>query len=89
MKINLTHIALKPTIAGPETIIDLHKDIAEAIYQNANTLAAHSFALKLYDAKGDIEVSDEDIKHIRAILPGFKYFVQDAILKVIGEEKTE
>ena len=89
MKINLTKVTFKPTIAGPEITQDLHKEIAEGIYQNASTLAAHSFALKLYDSDGEIEASEEDIKHIEDILPGFKYFVQEAILKAIGKDKTE
>lgn len=85
MKINLTALTFKPTIAGPEVTKDLHKDIAEAIYQQASTLAAHKFALRLYDADGDIEVSAEDIKYIKAALPGYKYYVQEAVLKIIGE----
>ena len=84
-KINLTAIRLKPTIAGPEITQDLHKDVAEAIYQNATRLAEHSFALRLYEADGDIEASPEEIKFIKAVLPGFRYFAQEAILKAIGE----
>lgn len=88
-KINLTNLTFKPTISGAAITEDLHKAIAEAIYQNATTLSAHAFALKLYEAEGDIEVSDSDIKHIKDVLPGFKYFAQEAILKAIGENGTE
>lgn len=89
MKINLTKVTFKPTIAGQEVTQDLHKEIAETIYQNANTLAAHKFALALYDAEGEIEVTEEDIKHIKSVLPGFKYFAQEAILKELGSNKEE
>lgn len=86
MKINLTALTFKPTIAGPEITKDLHKDIAEAIYQSASTLAEHSFALRLYQSDGEIEATKEEIGFIKAILPGFRYFVQDAILKAIEEQ---
>ena len=85
MKINLTTLTLKPTIAGPEITQDLHKEIAEAIYQNASTLAEHSFALRLYQSDGEIEATDKEVGFIKAMLPGFRYFVQDAILKAIEE----
>lgn len=83
--INLTAITFKPTLAGPEITQDLHTEIAEAIYQNAVKLAQHSFALRLYESNGEIEASDEEIGFIKDILPGFRYFVQEAILKAIGE----
>lgn len=81
--IDLTKITLRPTIAGPEITQDLSKEIAEAIYQNANTLAVSEFARKLYHAEGEIEVTDEEIGFIKNILPGFRYFAQEAILKAI------
>ena len=81
--INLKQISLRPTIAGPEVVQDLSKEVAEAIYQNAATLAQHSFALRLYESDDAIEATDEEIKFIKDILPGFRYFAQDAILKAI------
>lgn len=87
--INLSSLTFKPTIAGPEITQDLHKEIAEAIYQNARNLAQHSFALRLYESTGELEVSKEEIGFIKEILGGFIYFAQEAILKAIGDDGTE
>lgn len=86
MKINLTKVTLKPTIEGPEVIQDLHKSVAEAIYQHAKTIAEHSFALRLYESNGEIEATEEEIGFIKDNLWGYVYFAQVGILKAIGEE---
>lgn len=84
--INLSNVAFKPTLAGPTISQDVHKEVAEAIYQNATTLAQHVFAQKLFEADGDLEISKEELGFIKDSLKGFKYFVQEGILKAIGEQ---
>ena len=81
MKINLKEITFKPTIAGPETTLDLHKDIAEAIYQSATTLAQHSFALRLYESDGELEADDQEVGFVKAAIKTFRWAAQEAILK--------
>jgi len=83
MKINLTSVTFKPSLSGPEITENLQKTVAESIYQNATTLAQHSFAQRLFEADGEVEASEEEVKFIKEVLPGYKYFVQEAILKVI------
>lgn len=56
-KITLNALTFRPTLAGPEVTQDLHREIAEAIYQNAATLAQHSFALRLYESDGTVEAT--------------------------------
>ena len=84
-KINLTAITFKPSLGGQEVTENLQKNIAEAIYQSANSLAQHSFAQRLYEAEGEIEASEEEVGFIKGILSGYKYFVQEGILKALGE----
>lgn len=85
--INLSKVTFKPSIAGPEVTEDMHKVVAEAIYQNTNSAAAHSFALRLYECPGEMEATDEEIGFIKNELSGFRYFAQIGILKAIGEEE--
>lgn len=84
-KINLTAVTFKPSLEGPEVTENLQKNVAEAVYQNAQNLAQHSFAQRLYEADGEIEVTDEEIGFIKGVLSGYKYFVQEGILKALGE----
>lgn len=82
--IDLTHITFRPSLLGPEVTQDLHVEIAEAIYQNATTLAEHSLALRLYEKGGEpVEVSDDDVKVIRKAIASFRYCAQEAINKAI------
>ena len=81
---DLTHITFRPSLIGPEVTQDLHVEIAEAIYQNATTLAEHSLALRLYEKGGEpVEVSDDDVKVIRKAIAPFRYCAQEAINKAI------
>ena len=93
--IDLTHITFRPSLIGPEVTQDLHVEIAEAIYQNATTLAEHSLALRLYEKGGEpveviatgepqtVEISDDDVKVIRKAIAPFRYCAQEAINKAI------
>jgi len=83
MKINLTQVTLKPTIAGPEVTKNLTREVAEAIYQDAKTLAATSFALRLFNAEGEIEISEEEKGFIETAIRMFKYWVQAPILDML------
>ena len=86
MKVNFSKLTFKPSLASPEITRDLTKEIAEVIYQNANSLAQHSFAQRLYESKDGCEANEEEIGFIKGALPGFKYYAQEAILKAIGEK---
>ena len=83
--INLSNVTFRPSLAGPEITENVYKDVAEAVYQNATTLAQHVFAQKLFGADGELEVSKEELDFIKSSLKGFKYFFQESILKAIGE----
>ena len=87
--IDLSKVTFKPTIAGQEVTVDMHKEIAESIYQNASGVAAHSFALKLYESDGKIEASEEEIAFIKNEIKNFRYFAQIGVLKALGEKVEE
>ena len=84
-KINLTAIKLRPSLAAPEVEQNLAKEIGDAIYRNSKSIAELRFGQRLYDAEGEIEVSDEEIGFIKAVLQGFFYWAQEAVLKAMGE----
>lgn len=84
--IDLSKVAMKPTIGGPEITMDMHQQVAEAIYQNTASAGPHSFALRLYESSGKIEATEEEIGFIKNELSGFRYFAQLGILKALGEK---
>ena len=87
MKINLTQITFRPSLAGPEMTQDLHKDVAEAVYQSATTCAAHSLALRIFEkGDADVEVSPEEADIIRNSIGNWHYFAQEAVLKELNKE---
>ena len=72
---------------GPEVTQDLHKDVAEAVYQNATTCAAHALALRIFEhGSDDVEVSDEEKEIIRKSIVQWRYFAQEAIFKILDNE---
>ena len=86
MKINLTKITFRPSLTGPELTQDLHRDVAEAVYQAATTCAAHSLALRIFDhGDADVEVSEEEKEIIRNAITNWHYFVQEAVIKILEQ----
>ena len=65
MKVNLTAVTFKPSLAGPEVTENLQKNVADAIYQSASNLAQDEFARRLYNAEGEVEASEEEVGFIR------------------------
>ena len=84
-KINLAAVEVRPLlIEGPKTV-NLAKDLGNIIHFNASTIPDMRFGDRLFDSTGEIEVSDEEIKLIRAAVPSLLAWAQEAVLKVIGE----
>ena len=65
---------------------DVSKELAQAVFQNTQSISEHSFALDLY--KNPIVTLNDDNKNIIKSYTErfFKAFVQVAILKMLGEE---
>lgn len=88
MTINLTKLKVRPTIAGPEIEQDLTMTVAEAIYANCSSLAEMKFALKLSEAKGDIEISEAEAGYIRKALASFKFWAQLPIIEQLDRKEV-
>ena len=68
-KIDFKHFKAFTDISQERTTeVDVHKDIADAIYKNVNGIAAHDLALRIYRSEGPVELSEEDQKILRDFL---------------------
>ena len=62
MKINLTQIKVKPSLLEEEKVLDVQKVIADLIWRECgkDDIAKADFALKLFNAPGEIEITDSE-----------------------------
>ena len=66
------------------TIVDVTKAVAEGIYNKASGIVAHALALKIYNATGEEEYSDEEIEILKsfstqctpAFIDSFEQFIK-------------
>ena len=75
MKINLTQIKVRPSLLEEEKILDVQKTIADLIWRECGKedIAKANFALKLFNAPGEIEITDIEKQYIEAVLVNAKY----------------
>lgn len=87
MKINLTKLKVRPSLLEEERVVDVQKTIADLIWKECgrDDIAKASFALKLFNAPGDIEITDTEKQYIEAILVNAKYWLADAIEKELNK----
>lgn len=87
MKINLTKLKVRPSLLEEERVVDVQKTIADLIWKECGRedIAKASFALKLFNAPGDIEITDIEKQYIEAILVNAKYWLADAIEKELNK----
>ena len=85
-KIDLTKIKARPNLYADETEINFCKEVANAIYVKAKSAVECRLALRILDAKGEIEVSDEELGVIKATLADFLYWAKKPLLEAIGEK---
>ena len=66
MKINLTQIKVKPSLLEEEKVLDVQKVIADLIWRECSKddIAKANFALKLFNAPGEIEITDSEKQYI-------------------------
>ena len=87
MKINLTQIKVRPSLLEEEKVLDVQKTIADLIWRECGKedIAKANFALKLFNAPGEIEITDTEKQYIEAILINAKYWLADAIEKEVNK----
>lgn len=75
MKINLTQIKVRPSLLEEEKVLDVQKTIADLIWRECGKedIAKANFALKLFNAPGEIEITDIEKQYIEAVLVNAKY----------------
>ena len=87
MKINLTQIKVRPSLLEEEKVLDIQKTIADLIWRECGKedIAKANFALKLFNAPGEIEITDTEKQYIEAVLINAKYWLADAIEKELNK----
>ncbi len=84
-KINLTAVTARPSLFEEAKEVNLARDLGNYIHFHASTIPDMRFGDRLFDAAGEIEVTDQEIKLIRDAIPSLLAWAQEAALKVIGE----
>ena len=87
MKINLTQIKVRPSLLEEEKVLDVQKTIADLIWRECGKedIAKANFALKLFNAPREIEITDTEKQYIEAVLINAKYWLADAIEKELNK----
>lgn len=94
MKLNFKQFILFQGIDKTNvTLVDVSKAIADGLYNAAQGIAAHALALKIYNAAGEEEYSDEEIEMLRnfskqctpAFMDSFEEFVKSKDVDIDGQ----
>lgn len=87
MKINLTQLKVRPSLLEEEKVLDVQKTIADLIWKECgkDDIAKANFALKLFNAPGEIEITDSEKQYIEASLVNAKYWLAEAIEKELNK----
>ena len=87
MKINLTQLKVRPSLLEEEKVLDVQKIIADLIWRECgkDDIAKASFALKLFNTPGEVEITDVEKQYIEAVLVNAKYWMVEAIEKELNK----
>lgn len=94
MKINFENVKIYTDITRKNFFeADVKEQIADVIYKHGNGIRAHALALKIYNSKGEIEFSDDEVIMISQAAENFctPNFI-DAIHEILNpnpESQTE
>ena len=87
MKINLTQLKVRPSLLEEEKVLDVQKIVADLIWRECgkDDIAKASFALKLFNTPGEVEITDAEKQYIEAVLANAKYWMVEAIEKELNK----
>ena len=87
MKINLTQLKVRPSLLEEEKVLDVQKIVADLIWRECgkDDIAKASFALKLFNTPGEVEITDAEKQYIEAVLGNAKYWMVEAIEKELNK----
>ena len=61
VKINFKEIKVYKDIAKTKSeVVDMHDEVANAMYEKGQGIGFHALALKIYNANGEIELDDKE-----------------------------
>ena len=87
MKINLTQLKVRHSLLEEEKVLDVQKIVADLIWRECgkDDIAKASFALKLFNTPGEVEITDAEKQYIEAVLVNAKYWMVEAIEKELNK----
>lgn len=78
-KINFRTFAFFTDITRENTVKqDVARELADLIYKNGNGVLAHDVALRIYESKGDVELTDEEVAYLEGFMRGLTPAFQDS-----------
>lgn len=91
MKMNLERIEVYADLAkSRSTVVDMRELIANLIYEKGSGLACSVLAHKIYEHRGEIEFSEEEVKILRAVAETFLApSTCDALTALLDNSKNE
>ncbi len=87
-KVNFKQLQVKTSLKGDKVVtVDGAADIANILYSHGSGIAAHALALKIYNADGEVEITDAEAAIIEEVVSrvGTPRFI-DAILSQLKPE---
>ena len=86
-KINFRKFRFFTDIARENTTEqDVSHELADLIYKQGNGVLAHDVALRIYEAKGDVELTDEEVAYLEGFMRGLTPVFQDSFAANIKDE---
>ena len=87
MKINLTQLKVRPSLLEEAKVLDVQKLVADLIWRECgkDDIAKASFALRLFNTPGEVEITDAEKQYIEAVLANAKYWMVEAIEKELNK----
>ena len=87
MKINLTQLKVRPSLLEEEKVLDVQKIVADLIWRECgkDDIAKASFALRLFNTPGEVEITDAEKQYIEAVLANAKYWMVEAVEKELNK----
>lgn len=82
-KINLTAVTCRPDLFGDPKTLNLGKDLGNLIHFNAQDIDVMRFGDRLFDAQGELEVTDAELDIIRTHLRFLKAWAQEPINSIL------
>lgn len=68
-KVNFKALQVKPSLKGDTVVtVDGAADIADIVYSQGRGIAAHALALKIFNAEGEVELSDDEARVLEGII---------------------